>query len=88
MFSHRSSKAVANENNYPYVVEIAVDTNGLDVELSRQIMVFHKSREIRPRHGRTIARQGRFYYRWCFSDLTDARAFLEQFSGEFCKSAN
>jgi hypothetical protein len=78
-------KTLRNERKYPHIVELAVDTNGLDVELSRRIMDFHKSRHIQPRHGRAIARQDGFYYRWCFADLPTATAFVEQFDGEFCK---
>ena len=42
----RFSKARVNENKHPYVVELAVVTDGMDVELSRQIVRFHKSRHI------------------------------------------
>ena len=79
------AQAQATENKYPYVVELAVVTDGMDIELSRQIVRFHKSRHIQPRHGRTVVRQGGFYYRWCFSDLSTAGAFVEQFGGEFYK---
>jgi len=52
----RFNKALVNENKHPHVVELAVVTDGMDVELSRQIVRFHKSRHIQPRHGRTIVR--------------------------------
>ena len=81
----RTTKAVMNENKYPYIVEIVVVTDGLDVKLSRQIVRFHQSRRIRPRHGRTIVRHRAFRYHWCFTDLSIARDFAEQFGGEFCK---
>jgi len=80
-------KGLANEIKYPHVVELAVGSGGLDVELSRRIMHFHKSRHLEPRCGRRITR-GRnkhHYYRWCFSDLSIASAFAEQFGGELCK---
>jgi hypothetical protein len=83
----RFNKALVNENKHPYVVELAVVTDGMDVELSRQIVRFHKSRHIQPRHGRTIVRQARIFYRWCFSDLLIARAFVEEFGAKFCKPA-
>lgn len=71
---------------HPYVVEVSVVREGLDVELSREIMQFHKSRHIQPQYGRrTTTRRGQLHYRWCFSDLLIARAFVEQFGGEFCK---
>ena len=37
-----SGKALTNESNYPYIVELAVAAGELDVELSRQIIGFHK----------------------------------------------
>ena len=82
----RGGKGSANEINYPYVVELSVVRDGLDIDLSRQIMQFHKSRHIQPQYGRRIpAARGNFYYRWCFSDVLTAHAFVEQFGGEFCK---
>jgi hypothetical protein len=50
----RGGKAVANERKYPFIIEVPVATNGLDVELNRQIIGFHKSHRVRPRLGRTI----------------------------------
>ena len=79
-----SPKAVANESKYPNIVELAVAADGLDVTLGRRIMDFHKSRHIQPHHGRTINRQKKIFYRWCFSDLATARDFIDQFGGEFC----
>ena len=79
-----SYKAKANESKYPNVVELAVDGDGLDVTLGSRIINFHKSRHIQPHHGRTIIRQQQIFYRWCFSDLATARAFIDQFGGKFC----
>jgi hypothetical protein len=82
----RNGKAMANEIKHPYVVEVAVAGDALDLELSRQIIQFHKSRHIQPRYGRrTKTRRGQFYYRWCFSDLSTARSFADGFDGAFCK---
>jgi hypothetical protein len=39
------------------------------------------ARHIKPRHGPRNKKEGELYYRWCFSDLTMARAFVEQFGG-------
>jgi hypothetical protein len=78
-------KPLINESQYPYVVELAVPDTGLEIELNRQIVGFHKSRRIQPRHGRRIMRDNQTYSRWCFSDLPTARAFLEQFGGAFYK---
>ena len=78
-------KALTNESIYPNIVELAVTAGGLEVELARRIIEFHKSRHIEPRHGRRIHREKQTYYRWCFSDLATARAFLEQFSGSLVR---
>jgi hypothetical protein len=71
-----------NERKYPYIVELAVGESGLDVGLGRRIMSFHNSRHLKPRHGNIILKEGETYYRWCFLDLTTARAFVEQFGGQ------
>ena len=82
----RKNKPVTNEIKYPHVVELAVVGDGLDVELSRRIMQFHKSRHIQLRYGRRIkTRRGKTHYRWCFSDLLIARSFAEQFGGDFAE---
>ena len=77
----RGAKGLANERRYPHIVEVAVTADGLNVELSRRIINFHKSLHIEPRFGRRIFRDKQNYYRWCFSDLATARAFIEQFGG-------
>ena len=78
----RVGKPLTNESEYPYIVELAVAGEPLGVGLSRQIIGFHRARHIQPRHGRTsISSQGETYYRWCFSDLETARAFIGQFGG-------
>ena len=86
MLVDRAGKAVANESKYPFIVEVPVAASGLDVELNRKIVGFHKSRRIPPRFGRTIWRDAKCHYRWCFSDLPTARAFVEQFGGAFYKT--
>ena len=86
MSSDRAGKAAANERKYPFIVEVPVAANGLDVELNRQIVAFHRSRGIPPRFGRTVWRNEQRYYRWCFSLLETARAFVEQFGGAFYKT--
>jgi hypothetical protein len=80
------NKPVMNEIKHPYVVELAVVGDGLNVELSRRITQFHKSRHIQPRYGRRInTKRGKTYYRWRFSDLLIARSFAEQFGGDLAK---
>jgi len=80
-------KAVTNEVNHPYVVEVAVVGDGLDIDLCRRIMQFHKSRHVELRYGRRVTRRkGKTRYGWCFSDLLIARAFAEHVGGAFRKS--
>jgi hypothetical protein len=76
-----SYKALINERKYPYIAELPVTTRGLDVALNRRIVQFHKAQHVQPQHGRTIPKEGRIYYRWCFSDLQTAHAFVEEFGG-------
>jgi hypothetical protein len=78
---NRGNKALANENKYPFVIELHVAATGLDRELNDHIVGFHKARLLIPRFGRSALRDGETYYRWCFSDLETARAFAEQFGG-------
>jgi hypothetical protein len=80
-----SGKAVANEQRYPYIVELIVADDKLDVEVSRRMMNFHRSRKIQARYGRRIIREGQVYYRWCFSDSDTTNTFKEQFGGEVLK---
>jgi len=50
-------KALANERKYPNIVELTFPADGLEFEFNRRIIEFHKSRHIRPRHGRQIVRE-------------------------------
>jgi hypothetical protein len=77
-----SGKAVANESKYPYIVELFVPADELDVEVSRRMMDFHKSRKIQARYGRRIVREGQIYFRWCFSESDTASAFKKRFGGK------
>jgi len=77
-----SGKAIANESEYPYIVELLAADDELDLDLSRRIIAFHGSRNIQVRHGRRIVREDQIYFRWCFSDLATAEEFMEQFGGK------
>ena len=83
MTVHRGGKPLTNESQYPYIVELAVTGESLGIALSRRIIDFHKTRQIQPRHGRCkiLKRESKTHYRWCFSDLETARAFIGQFGG-------
>jgi hypothetical protein len=76
----------SQEKKYPYIVELFVADDKLDVEVNRRMMDFHRSRKIPARYGLTIIREGQIYYRWCFSDLETTHAFMEQFDGEVLQS--
>ena len=75
-------KAIRNEIRHPYIVEVAIVGDELNVQLGRRIMRFHQSQRVQPRYGRTITTNRGKLYRWCFSDLLIARTFIEQFGGE------
>jgi len=81
----RSYRTLTNERKYPFTVELAITGEELELALNRRIFDFHNRRHIRMRHGRTISRNGKKHYRWCFSDIATARAFAEQFGGAFYK---
>ena len=88
MLFDRGGKALANEKKYSFIVELPVGADGLDVELNSHIVGFHRSRRMTPQYGRTIWRNAQLYYRFCFSDLVTARAFVEQFGGAFYKTTD
>ena len=81
----RGYRALTNERKYPFIVELAITGEELELALSRRIIDFHNRRHIRTRHGRPILRNGEKQYRWCFSDIATAHAFIEQFGGAFYK---
>src|SRR5215831_12322123 len=82
----RAGKTAANEAKYPFIVEVPIAANGLNVELNRQIVGFHKLHHTTLRFGRTALRNGQIFCGWCFFDLATARAFAEQFGGAFYKT--
>ena len=45
-------QVLVNECKYPNIVELTFPADGLEFELNRRIIGFHKSRHIQPRHGR------------------------------------
>jgi hypothetical protein len=79
-------KAALNETEHPYVIELEVASDGLDVILSRRIVQFHESRHVQLQYGRTIVRQGGLICRWCFDDLSIASDFVKEFNGKLWKS--
>jgi hypothetical protein len=78
-------RAIRNEIRHPYIVQVAIVGDELNVQLGRRIMHSHKSQSIQPRYGRTITTSRAKLYRWCFCELLVARAFIDQFGGELYK---
>src|SRR5262249_16091770 len=81
--TYGTHKSPPYERTHASVVDMPVAGVGVDVGLRRQIMNFHKSRQLQLRHGRTNSRGSVTHYRWCFADSTTAHAFVEQFGGAF-----
>ena len=73
------SKSYRTEREFPYIVELPIPPNGLDVRLSREITLFHNQRDTPLRFGRTRIQYGQLYCRCCFSDPTIAEAFRARF---------
>ena len=67
---------------YPYIVELAVDTDKLNVELNRRMLHFHKSRNIQVRHGRRNYKRNQNLFSVVLFRLGDGSRFIEQFGGE------
>ena len=78
-------RTIRNESRHPYIVEVTIVGDELNVQLGRRIMHFHQSQRVQPRYGRTITTSRGKLYRWCFSDLLVAHAFIEQFGGDLYK---
>lgn len=83
----RTDKALATERNFPYIVEIELPLNGLDLRLNREIITFHRLRNIHLRFGRRLTHTSKRYSRWCFSEPAIADAFLVQFGGQLVTKA-
>lgn len=83
-FSKKNAKVF--ERKFPNIVQLALPAKGLEIELNRRIMEFHKSRHIEARYGRLIVNGNRTYARWCFADLGTACDFIEQFGGALAET--
>jgi len=79
-----SGKAVANESKYPYIVELFVPADELDVKFSRRMMDFHRSRKIQARYGRRIVREGQIYFRGVFLNRTRPARSRNSSAEKFC----
>ena len=75
----RMAKGRKTERVFSHIIEIVIPPHGLDAQTSREIVDFHRSRNIQVRFGYAIKN----VCRWCFSDAATAHAFKEQFSGNY-----
>src|SRR5258708_31749444 len=77
----REITGLANEQDFPHLVELAVPPEGfgrgfLDFD------AFHRERRIPVRRGRSRHEVKQFYIRFCFPDAATADAFCNRFGGE------
>ena len=77
----RMQRALKTERDLPHIVEIELPSTGLNTQMNREMVTFHRLHNIRPRFGRRRARAGKHYCRWCFSNPGIADLFREQFGG-------
>jgi hypothetical protein len=73
------AKGGKTERVFSHIIEIVIPPHGLDAQTSREIVDFHRSRNIQVRFGYAIKN----VCRWCFSDAATAHAFKKQFSGNY-----
>jgi len=77
----REIAGLANERDFPYLVELALPPEGFhDVLL--EIPAFHRNQRIPVRRGRSRHDTKQFYIRFCFPDSATADAFRDRFGGE------
>jgi hypothetical protein len=77
-----AQRAVKTERDLPHVVEIELPSSGLDTQMNREMVTFHRMHNIQPRFGRRRTLAGKHYCRWCFPDSKIADLFRERFGGE------
>jgi hypothetical protein len=82
LMTRRKSKAIEIERNFPHIVEIELPKNGLDVDVSHRMTIFHRLRDIRPQFGHKRTKANHHFCRWCFSDSSVADTFCAEFGGE------
>jgi hypothetical protein len=63
----RAGKTAANEAKYPFIVEVPIAANGLNVELNRQVVGFHKLHHTTLRFGLLHSETGKFFTAGAFS---------------------
>jgi hypothetical protein len=78
----RTQKALTTERDLPHLVEIELPLSGLNTQMNREMVTFHRLHNIRPRFGRRRTQAGKKYCRGCFSNPEIADLFRERFGGE------
>jgi hypothetical protein len=77
----REIVGLANEQDFPHLVELAVPSGGFRSTFL-EFDAFHQERRIPVRRGRSRHRAEQFYIRFCFPDIATADAFRNRFGGE------
>jgi hypothetical protein len=77
----REITGLANEQDFPHVVELAVPPEGFRGAFL-EFDAFHRERRIPVRRGRSRREAEQFYIRFCFPDTATADAFRNRFGGE------
>jgi hypothetical protein len=73
------------EKAFPYIVEQIVPLGGFGKKLD-DMYEWHSARGIEAMRGHGWRdKSGRFYVRWCFSNLINAGDFARQFGGSVVK---
>jgi len=73
------------EKAFPHIVEMIVPLGGFGKKLDN-IYEWHSARGIEAMRGHSWRdKSGRFYVRWCFSNLITARDFAREFGGPIVK---
>jgi hypothetical protein len=77
----REMVGLANEQDFPHLVELAVPSGGFR-DAFLEFDAFHQERRIPVRRGRSRHEAERFYIRFWFPDTATADAFRNRFGGE------
>jgi hypothetical protein len=72
------------ERRYPHIVELIVPFTGFNTKLD-EILDWHKARRLDQRRAKGRYVEPHWYYRWCFGDPKDAKAFQAAFGGKLVK---
>jgi hypothetical protein len=77
----REAVGLANERDFPYLVELAVPPGGFR-SVFLEFDAFHREQRIPVRRGRSRHEGERFYIRFCFPNAATADAFRNRFGGK------